>query len=292
MEIRSLTVDEHEVGVLAANETAAGPPLVFLHGILTTIDIWPPIIPSAIRETRRWYAISLPGHFPGRFPARFGRNDITPEMFARVIGGAVDQVAADQPVIVIGWSTGGFAALNLAAQAPDRVRAVMSISGYARGRWGGSLGFIQRLTRFPWLGGSGADAASRLINSSERLLEWFLLGGAAQRSRARRSPEWRAVLESLQKSGRCLNAKAMANLFARLRVVDISESLSRIQAPVLIVAGERDPFVTSAETRHLLSLLPRAESRVVPDAGHLFFAEYREIWRELLLDWLSRVEQK
>ena len=35
MESRRLTVDGHEVAVLAANESATGTPAIFLHGILT-----------------------------------------------------------------------------------------------------------------------------------------------------------------------------------------------------------------------------------------------------------------
>jgi pimeloyl-ACP methyl ester carboxylesterase len=201
-------------------------------------------------------------------------------------------VAGNEPVILVGWSTGGFSALNLAAEDPDRVLGVMSISGFARGCWGGSLGLIQRLTRIPLIGGTGADLVSRIMNSSERLVEWFLLRGAAQRTLARRSPEWPAVLASLRNSGRNLDATAMANLFARLYDIDISESLPRIKCPVLIVAGLREPYVAGIETRRLLSLISHAESRLVPDAGHLFFAEYREIWQELLPDWLQRLERK
>lgn len=291
MESRRLHVDGHEVAVLVANESAAGAPLVFLHGILTSIDIWPAIIPPEVRDARRWYALSLPGHFPGKFPPGFRRDEITSEMFTRVIGGAIAQVAPGEPVIVIGWSTGGFSALNLAAQDPDCVKAVMSISGFARGRWGSWFGLIQRLARFPVRSRRAADSVSRLLNSSKRLLEWFCLRGAAQKSLARQSPEWPAVLACLRNSGQNLDATAMTDLFARFRDIDISESLRRIRAPVLIVAGQRDPYVTGAETQHLVSLMPRAETRLVPDAGHMFFAEYRDVWRELLPDWLDRVER-
>lgn len=289
MHSRLLHVAGHQVGVLGDNETAPGAAVVFLHGIMTTIDLWPVVTPPAVRDRRRWYAVSLPGHFPGGFPDGLRRDDITIDSFTDVIAGAIEQLEGTNPVVLVGWSTGGFAALSLAARFPRRILGVMSISGFARGAWGSWLGWLQRLSRMPTHSRGAAQLAGRLITASERSFEWFTLRGAANRRQVRRREDWPEVLRLLRAAARRSDAAGIAGLMARLREFDISDRLAGITAPVEIVAGLRDPFVTGRETRHLLSLLPGAKATLAPDAGHLFFAEYPDVWRRLLPDWLDRL---
>ncbi len=153
---------------------------------------------------------------------------------------------------------------------------------------------MQRLTRIPLVGGIGADSASRIVNSSQRLFEWFLLRGAAQRDLALPRPRMVGGVGQPAEIGTEPGCNRHGEpVRPPLRHRYFRESLPlHIKCPVLIVAGSRDPYVTGIETRRLLSLIPHAESRLVPEAGHLFFAEYREIWQELLSDWLQRLDRK
>jgi pimeloyl-ACP methyl ester carboxylesterase len=65
---------------------------------------------------------------------------------------AIRQLVGDRPVTLVGHSTGGFAALGLAANRPDMARRVVSIAGFGHGRWTGALGFCQRAVRLGWPG--------------------------------------------------------------------------------------------------------------------------------------------
>src|SRR6187401_801162 len=107
-----LDIAGHKIAACSANEHLSGTPVVFLHGITASIDCWLHSLPIEVREGRHWISLSLPGHFPSSFPKNFRPEDVTTEMFAAVHNGAIKELVGDRPVALVGWSTGGFAALN------------------------------------------------------------------------------------------------------------------------------------------------------------------------------------
>ena len=68
-------------------------------------------------------------------------------------------------------------------------------------------------------------------------------------------------------------------------------SLSRaveIRCPVLVIAGEEDPFAPISAVSDLVSRIRNAELMVVPEAGHLVHHERRDWFNETVLSWLAR----
>lgn len=59
-------------------------------------------------------------------------------------------------------------------------------------------------------------------------------------------------------------------------VPDIGD-LSTLDTPVLLVAGDRDRFCPLPAVRSVATYLPRAETMVMPDAGHFFRRREREV---------------
>lgn len=85
---------------------------------------------------------------------------------ARVMADAIRQIAGDRPVTLMGHSTGGFASLNIAAHYPQMARRVVSISGFAHGRWIGFLGFYQRIVRMGTAGKALFKSLYRLAGAN------------------------------------------------------------------------------------------------------------------------------
>jgi pimeloyl-ACP methyl ester carboxylesterase len=56
----------------------------------------------------------------------------------------------------------------------------------------------------------------------------------------------------------------------------LSRWLHRVSAPTLLVWGDQDRFVPAAQAETWMSLLPRADLRVIPNAGHLLFDDQPE----------------
>lgn len=95
-----------------------GPPLVLVHGQLTSWQHWNRVLPR-LAENYHVYAVDCHGH---------GGSDRTPERYDAVsmsadLEGFIAEVVGE-PATVAGHSSGGLVAAHLAANAPERVRAV------------------------------------------------------------------------------------------------------------------------------------------------------------------------
>lgn len=246
------------------------PPVVFLHGILTTTAVAPELF--AAPESESWIALSLPGHFPGRLAAGTRAESIDADLFADLAEGALAKVVGERSVIAVGWSTGGFAALALTARHPERVAAVASLAGFARGsRITGSIAWLAWLAQ----GAIGAAALRAGLWAGGRL-PWLhraiLRSCAADRRAAVAIPPDR--LDLLQREFANHDAEELAVALAALPRLDLDERLGSIRVPAWIAAGGRDPLVPLDEARRLTAGIRGATLTVYDTAGHLCFSEW------------------
>ncbi len=114
-----IPVDGHQIATLTHNMEKAGPLVVFIHGITSSVALWPDLLEgTALLETSRCLSVSLPGHWPSSFPSGLTTDKISANLFAQTLRAAIEFHDQVSPVHLAGWSTGGFAALVLAAD-PD-----------------------------------------------------------------------------------------------------------------------------------------------------------------------------
>jgi pimeloyl-ACP methyl ester carboxylesterase len=288
MQQHLLEIDGHQIAACSANADCPGTPIVFLHGITASIDFWGHSLPAAVRDERHWISLSLPGHFPSRLPADFTAADVTTEMFANVHISALRKLVGDRPVTLVGWSTGGFSALNLAARYPQNVRSLMSISGFAKGCWWGVIGRMQRLVALGWLGRGIFHTVWTQLGRHRWLFDLSIGQAAANRRAFRQSPVTRPTLDGWQEAVRNHDLDGLATLFERLADLDLRPLLPAISVPTLIVGGDRDPYIPVDHTRYLADSIAGAELQILPNVGHMFFAECTAEYHRLLLDWLAR----
>jgi pimeloyl-ACP methyl ester carboxylesterase len=85
-----------------------------------------------------------------------------------------------------------------------------------------------------------------------------------------------------------LDLDAMVQYFAVTPDIDITALLPRIQAPALVIAGERDPTVPPDESRVIAALVPDAELAILPGVGHLSFLERPPAYQAALSTWLKK----
>lgn len=64
------------------------------------------------------------------------------------------------------------------------------------------------------------------------------------------------------------------------------QNLSSIQAPVLVVAGDRDLFVPVYLTQEMVDAIPNAQLYIAPDGGHVQHWEQLEKYNQVTLDFL------
>ncbi|ANP74233.1 alpha/beta fold hydrolase [Cryobacterium arcticum] len=159
----------------------------------------------------------------------------------------------DGPVDVMGQSTGGSVALQLAADHPDLVKRLVIVSAAHQ------------------LGIEGRDTAMRVADdvldgrprtAYAELMR--MLGSGAGSQRVLSGIGWLL--------GKNYFAHATADLMTTIRAEDGFELYSRlgdITAPTLVVGGERDAFYTPELFRQTAAGIPRGRLALYPDRGHL-----------------------
>lgn len=285
---RMLSVCGHQIGALSLNAPdTPGHPIILLHGVMSSMRYWTPDQTELFTGQGVCYALTLPGHYPAVFPPDFRLHQLTAEMMADVLIAAVRQLVSDRPVTLIGFSTGGFAALAMAACAPELASRVVSISGFAQGRWTGWLGAFQRWARAGRWGHLRYKLMNLIGRVSPRLFHslWHIYAADVKAMYA--YPPFRACADANYPDYCSLDLNNMLLYFAAMPDIDITGWLPRIKAPTLALAGDADPIVPPEQARLIAQHVPRGDLALIKGGGHILFAERAEEYRRVLRDWLS-----
>jgi 3-oxoadipate enol-lactonase len=165
-----------------------------------------------------------------------------------------------------------------AIHAPDRVRAVVSISG-------------------PPYAPPAADVAwwreHRPLVEAGRLAEYFdanvrLRMGEDALARFKARPERYA--ETVARLGEQPRASLLALLDETYSRGDWLGECARIRCPVLVVAGSEDHFPTVAMSRRVAETIPGARLHVVAGGGHFPNRTHRAEVQAVIARWLDELE--
>ena len=271
----------HQLAYLAVNEHLANdnePAIVFIHGVLASVNFWFDCVPPEFREGRAWYSLSLPAHHPSRVPQDFKVGDVDDVWFFHVMSAALRELLGDRQAIIVGHSTGGFCALNLAIHRAPNVVGVVSVAGFHAGKWGGVEGLLLKLA------GLGRWAkvlfvANILISKSSSFVRRIFISLLAHDHRAFRSnPLSQRVLESIENNVMSQDASALFVLFNGITSIEIADKLPRISMPCYIFYGTHDPVVYADQSRVLVREVPSAKSVAFENVGHMPFIEDSEAY--------------
>ncbi|MCU0495796.1 MAG: alpha/beta hydrolase [Anaerolineae bacterium] len=281
-----LNVAEHKLAALSFNPSESNIPLVFIHGITSSPAFWVHGQNELIKGLR-WYALSLPGHYPAAFPNRFTASELTAPLIADLCEEALKQLIGDQPAIVIGHSTGGFAALMIATRYPQRVKAVVSISGFAHGRWIGALGLFQRLARMGPIGQGLFRLGMKLTTSSRSIYRAALRSYAYNTQALYRDPALEPTLDAIYPMSQQLHLDSMLAYFQQMPHIDITESLTAITMPTLIIVGDHDPIVPPEQSRLIHQQIKGSVLHMLKNTGHVPMSESSAEYNQVLTAWLK-----
>ena len=283
-----LEIDAHKLVALSFNPYAPGTPVILLHGICCSVHYWTQELISPFTKQGPCYALSLPGHFPAVFSPAFDKTELTPETIAGLLSQAIRKLVGDQLVTLVGFSTGGFAALNIAAQFPKMVKSVISIAGFAHGQWQGLLGMSQRLVRLGWPGSSFLFRSSLKLSLHIRALHRASLRFFSGNHRNILAyPYLEKMLDQYLPYAQHLDPSAMEKYFAQMPDIDITPLLSKIKAPTLVLTGDKDPIVSPVQAFHIAQQVPYANLALVKGAGHFPFFEDPPEYHRIINRWLN-----
>jgi pimeloyl-ACP methyl ester carboxylesterase len=219
-----------------------GRPIVLLHGAFMTIDLnWGQLIPE-LSKTRKVIAIELQGH--GHTP--FSDRKLSHVTLASDVEKVMDYLKVDS-ADVAGFSFGGSVAYQFAIQSPKRIRKLVIISSTYK-----SSGWI------PVIANAFKQMKPELFDNSPMK--------AAYEAVAPDKTKWTKFLEQM---------------FALSKEpFDFGDAnISKITAPVLIIAGDNDGLdkIELAKTYQLLGggvsadmgAMPKSQLAIVPSQGHV-----------------------
>lgn len=284
----------HRLACLAVNEhlaRAGEPAVVFIHGVLASVNCWRDWVPPALREGRAWYALSLPAHHPSTVPADFHASQVDAPWFFRVMSGALRALVADRPVIVVGHSTGGFSALNLAIQGMPNLVGIVSVAGFHQGKWGSVegqllwLASLGRWAKYPFVANLLVARHSPFV---QRQFSSLLVH---DRQAFFANPLSRRFLDNIGPNTRAQDPAALFELFNGISRLEIRHELGRIAIPCYLLVGSHDAVVPASQSQVIADNVPGAKVVEFPKVGHLPFIESADACARALaaaIDDLSR----
>jgi len=225
----------------------SGDPLVLIHGLAATRQVWRHAIPLLPGEV---HALDVPG-FGGSPPAGPGFD------LAQVADAIAD--ALPESFDLVGHSMGGAVALTLASRHARRVRRLI-------------LAAPAGLRAFPPFVGAIAGALSEPLNALRRAgapladLAWgrrMLLGAGTRDAGALAPSEVRMLVGASREATRVREA------LAAVATTDLRPLLRALPVPVGAVWGDHDHVVPSAGIGTFRECRPDAPVEVVADAGHI-----------------------
>jgi pimeloyl-ACP methyl ester carboxylesterase len=261
---------------IAYSRAGSGPPIVFLHGVGSTADIWRRQM-LALAPSCRCVAIDYRGYGRSDVPPAAslapGANDpqaVSRFAFARDVFAVLD-ACGFASAHLCGCSLGGVVALECYARASERVRSLILVDTFAY---------------YP----GGAESMDERIRMLDALgIEQF----ARSRAPGVLRPDASAEHVEFVRAG--LASIPLEVYKAATRVTwtgDYRDLLPRIAVPTLVMWGERDetiaPYERSAEIAY--SLREPSQVTVVPHAGHLPNVDNPEFFNHVVDEFIKRCE--
>jgi pimeloyl-ACP methyl ester carboxylesterase len=248
-----------------------GPPLVFVHGMLADGDTdWQALLPH------------LTGRFTCYLPSYRGRGlsgdhlDLSPGRMVDDILAYVDSIEA--PTGLVGWSSGAYLAVTVAAAQSDAVNAVAPFEP-------GVLSLMDEHEQAAF-----GDAAARM---GELAADGRLTAAARAFAGWPFNDQEIAVAEDagyFEAAGRYVpTLLSLLQQWGKYEgpTPDDPAVLGAISAPVLVLHGvDTKPFLT-VSARYVADRVPNARVHAIPGAGHAAPLTHPEALAEALIEFLA-----
>ena len=246
------------------------PAILLLHGFGASLQAWDDWAP-ALEKNLRVLRIDIPGF--GLSGPAVNQDYSDAADVARVIA-VMDQLGVQQ-VIVAGHSMGGRIAWNLAAAHPERVSQLVLIS---------PDGFPDPNAKSD----KTYEVPALLGLLPYSLPQWALrMGGVAPAF----ADDSQLTPQMMQRYHDMMLAPGVRTaLLERMRQTRNSDPVSRlqsIQAPTLLLWGEKDAFIPVSNAQDYLKAMPQATLVTLPGVGHVLHEEAPKASVQAVLDFLS-----
>ncbi len=247
-------------------QQGTGTPFVLLHAFPLSSAMWTRDAGHFARAARV-ITPDLPG---------FGGSSRQPQpsipAMAQAVANLLDALEIHEPVILAGLSMGGYVALEVMRQFPQRVKGLGLFSTKAA-----ADSPQQREGRMKLAEQLKANGLEPLVNSSLPKL----IGRTSTASRP-------AVVSQVERLMRTASPDGVIDaLYAMAERRDSQSLLSGIRCPTLIIAGDEDTLIPAQESQAMAQAIPGARCEIIPQAGHLVNIEQPEAFQRFVTSWIT-----
>lgn len=239
-----------------------GPIAILIHGWSSSSFTWAPILPE-LSKRYRCIAIDLPGF--GKSPAPDGKPTIAG--YAELIAQMIIKLTGDHDhgVLVLGHSMGGQIATTLALRYPVLVDKLVLLNPALSGRLSTRVNLLmgphvmaERFRFLEWL----------LYLAAKTPLDYtdYLLRPSNFAERAKVSEQAYAKIRA--DARRRGQGQVRAACFVAMQQADLRGQLGRVEPQTLVLWGAEDNIVPLRDAGVVAEEWPRADLRLIPNAGH------------------------
>lgn len=258
---------------LAYIDRGAGQPVVLLHGFPLDHTMWSAQI-DALSRTCRVIAPDLRGFGQSSLGNADPARGVTMEQYADDVAALLDALEIKVPIVLVGFSMGGYIAWQFARKHQIRLRAL-----------------IQCDTR---AAADTDEARANRLKMAEKIHEWGsgrvaemmgpkLFANGTFEKNSEIVQELRQVVERTSPAAIAAAQRGMATR------PDMTNFLPTINLPTLILAGVEDALIPPTEMQQIADTIPHGQYVEIPNAGHMTTIENPEAVNEALLRFLKAV---
>jgi pimeloyl-ACP methyl ester carboxylesterase len=255
------------------------PVFVLLHGFGASLYSWQPVM-EALSQHGTVIAFDRPAFGLTDRPLNWeGQNPYSPEAQVALAIGMLDHFGVQQAILV-GNSAGGTVAMQTALAHPERVSALILVDPAVYNA-GGAPAWVRPLLATPQMRHLGPLLARQIQKRGPELLN------LAWHDPSLLKPE---TVELYQKPLQVENwDKALWELTLTGGRSNLAERLDELILPVLVITGDDDRIVPTADSIRLAKELPNAELVVIPNAGHVPHEERPAEFMQAVIGFLSAI---
>lgn len=266
-------------------ESGKGPLVVLLHGFPQFWYMWRFQIPALVQAGFRVVAPDMRGYNFSNKPLQV--SDYQVELLARDVERLI-RACGEETATVVGHDWGAMAGWIVAMMRPERVGRLVILNlphphRFARGLLRpaqllrSSYMFFFQIPRLPEKALSTSDFASlRYALRNEPVRPETFSSGDIER-----------YVEALAKPGALTAALNYYRALFRRNPIESRRLLQRIEAPVLVIWGEKDRLLSADLAEPDRYWVPNLRMERLPDAGHFVAEDRPEKVNALLLDFLG-----
>jgi pimeloyl-ACP methyl ester carboxylesterase len=258
---------------LAYVDRGGGAPVLLVHGFPLDHTMWSAQV-DALAERCRVIAPDLRGFGQSSLGDADPMCGISMERYADDLAELLDALAIQEPIVLVGFSMGGYIAWQFVRKYARRLRALVQCDTKAA---------------------ADTDQASAVrLKMADNIFEWGsarvaeIMGPKllAERTMESKPEVVEAIRRTVSRTSPAAIAAAQRGMAARN---DMTSLLPTIHVPTLVLVGAGDGLSPPREMRTIAAAIPQAEFVEIADAGHMTTMENPDAVNAALLNFVARL---